>query len=218
MTWRAAHLTYDFLSFLCAAEHVRLENRLRDISLIFQPGPKDGFRDDNLPPDSETRRSMLWRICVGAGRLLPSVKNFCVLSKSAPLRPDFPANWTAANPVSFYGAFLFKRNITRCGVPHPPEKPSKKECRLLTSPSRCATRITGRSAVQPARMAESHRGNRISRLPGGNPPRHQQKASPPIPGTSTCAWRCTKARSATSASPTGRWRCISPARPTSSSK
>lgn len=106
--------TYDFLSFLAAAEHARVQNSLRDINLIFQPGPKDGFRDDNLPPDSDARRSMLWRICVPATRLLPSVKNVFVLSERMPVAGAiFPPNWNVNQPVACYGTWILTQGVPR---------------------------------------------------------------------------------------------------------
>ena len=64
--------SYDFLSFLAEAERHRRANGFTHINLMFQPGPMNGFRDDELPPDTATREGMLWRVCAGMARLLPS--------------------------------------------------------------------------------------------------------------------------------------------------
>lgn len=104
--------TYDFLTFLCSAEKARIDGGYSGIDIVFQPGPKGGFRDDNLPPDIQTRKEMLHRICVPACRLLPSVKSVIVLGERTPLEASFPVGWTLDNPVSHYGCAWVK------SVPH----------------------------------------------------------------------------------------------------
>ena len=106
--------TYDFLSFLCAAEKRRVEGGYTEIDIVFQPGPKFGFRNDDLPPDIETRKSMLWRICVPACRLLSSVRNVSVLTQRTSISGDvFPEGWEINNPLSNYGTHLIK-TLPRC--------------------------------------------------------------------------------------------------------
>lgn len=90
--------TYDFLSFLGEAEKARIAAGAAHLDVVFQPGPAGGFRDDNLPPDDiATREGMLWRVCVGACRLLPSVRNVTVLQERRPVEgavfPDRPVAW-----------------------------------------------------------------------------------------------------------------------------
>lgn len=105
--------TYDFLSFLCAAEAERMRGDYSWLDVVFQPGPKDGFRDDKLPPDSETRMDMLWRICVPACRLLHSVRDVTVLKDRKEITGNvFPEEWAMNNPASRYGCSLVKH------VPH----------------------------------------------------------------------------------------------------
>lgn len=102
--------SYDFLSFLCAAEQARQEGGFTAIDIVFQPGPKFGFRNDDLPPDTQTRDAMLWRICVPACRLLPSVRDVSVYRERREITGDvFPEGWAFHNPVSCYGTHLVKR-------------------------------------------------------------------------------------------------------------
>ena len=101
--------SYDFLSFLCAAEKDRIERRLDFIDVTFVPGSKYGFRNDNLPPDTSTRQAMLWRICVASCRLLPSVWNVHVLKHRTSIEGDvFPNGWAFNEPQSCYGTHLVK--------------------------------------------------------------------------------------------------------------
>lgn len=96
--------TYEFLSFLCAAEKARLQHGHTYLDVVFMPGPKDGFRDDALPPSLEERHSMLHRICVSACRLLPSVRTVTVRADRQPVSGTiFPDGWTVLTPVSHYG-------------------------------------------------------------------------------------------------------------------
>lgn len=100
--------TYDFLAFLSAAEQMRIARGAKHIDIVFQPGPNGGFRDDNLPPDLATREAMLWRVCVGACRLLPSVRDVQVLKRRAPVEGAiFPDGWTVDTPVAVYGTRYF---------------------------------------------------------------------------------------------------------------
>ena len=62
--------TYDFLSFLAHAEMDRVRRGKARLSLVLRPGPKHGFRDDKLPPDTENRRWMRDHIVVPAARLV----------------------------------------------------------------------------------------------------------------------------------------------------
>lgn len=99
--------TYDFITFLAAAEDYRKGNGYTHIDVVFQPGPINGFRDDNLPPDAEERRAMLWRVCMGATRLLPSVRNVTLLREREDVKADFPPGYTAEMPVPCYGPRFF---------------------------------------------------------------------------------------------------------------
>lgn len=106
--------TYDFISFLCSAEQERRERGHEFIDVVFSPGPNMGFRDDNLPPQLEERDSMLWRVCVGMTRLLPTVRNVTV--QRARYHVDgrvWPKGWSKSTPASNYGTYLFK-TMPRC--------------------------------------------------------------------------------------------------------
>jgi hypothetical protein len=96
--------SYDFLSFLIEAERHRLEIGFDQIDIAFQPGPWFGFRHDDLPPDVPTRQGMLWRVCVGMAKLLPSVRNVMVLGQRMDM-PEavFPVGYKQDAPISHYG-------------------------------------------------------------------------------------------------------------------
>lgn len=102
--------TYDFLSFLIEAERHRIEEKYDLIDIVFQPGPMHGFRKDELPPDVETREGMLWRVCVGMARLLPSVRNVNVLNErtAVPEKNVFPVEYAENKPKSHYATAYLK--------------------------------------------------------------------------------------------------------------
>lgn len=65
--------TYDFVSFLLTAEQYRRQMGVEHLKVVVLPGPKDGFRDDELPPWSvEARQAMLKNIVLPMPKLLPS--------------------------------------------------------------------------------------------------------------------------------------------------
>ena len=96
--------TYDFLTFLVEAERHRRQNGYAHIDIAFQPGPMNGFRDDELPPDTATREDMLWTVCVPLARLLPSVRNVSVYrTRMVTVGDDiFPVGYNEQQPVSHY--------------------------------------------------------------------------------------------------------------------
>lgn len=101
--------SYDFISFLVEAERYRVANNFDVLDVAFQPGPMHGFRSDDLPPDAATREGMLWRVCVGISRLLPSVRNVAVLRTRMNIPGDvFPVGWSSESPVSHYGTVYLK--------------------------------------------------------------------------------------------------------------
>lgn len=104
--------TYEFLTFLHEAEMARILGGFDSLDIVFQPGPKDGFRDDDLPPLIEMRSGMLWRVCVAACRLLPSVRNVTVLKEREYVSGEvFPEGWTVENSLSHYGPSFCKRML-----------------------------------------------------------------------------------------------------------
>ena len=101
--------TYDFLGFLVEAEKARIEGGFTCVDVYFQPGPIGGFRQDNLPPDVETRAGMFHRICVSACRLLPSVRNVHILRDREKVEGDvFPKGYTVEHGISHYGTRYLK--------------------------------------------------------------------------------------------------------------
>lgn len=102
--------SYDFLSFLIEAERYRRENGFTAIDLMFQPGPMHGFRDDDLPPGTPEREWMLWGICVGMAKLMPSVRNIDVKkTRWHPGSADvFPVDYKEDQPLSHYGTGFLK--------------------------------------------------------------------------------------------------------------
>lgn len=104
--------TYDFLSFLMESERHRKAAGYTDLDIVFQPGPIHGFRDDDLPPDAETRRRMLWNVCVAMAKLLPSVRNIEVKRQRGNVAGDvFPVGWRQDAPVSHYGTAYLKNGF-----------------------------------------------------------------------------------------------------------
>ena len=96
--------TWNFSEFLLAAERARIDKGLEHLDIVFQPGPKGGFRDDDLPPDIPTREMMLHRVCVSLCNCLPSMRNITILKERAPINADvFPGDWTVNSPTTFYG-------------------------------------------------------------------------------------------------------------------
>ena len=101
--------TFDFVGFLHEAERARIKGGFSRIDVVFQPGPKGGFRDDTLPPRLSMREGMLWRVCVALARMLPSVRDITVLKARKPVEGNiFPEGWAISNPISHYGnPYLF---------------------------------------------------------------------------------------------------------------
>lgn len=54
--------TYDFLTFFLQAEMERVRGGYNKLYIEIPPGPKEGFRNDRLPPGPETRRLMLEKV------------------------------------------------------------------------------------------------------------------------------------------------------------
>ena len=105
--------TYDFFTFLAEAERFRVHGDYKRIDIVFQPGTKDGFRDDDLPPDLIERRSMLQRVCVAGARLLPTVSDVVCFGQRTNIKVDFPVGYDPFRPVSHYGA-CYQLNGHQC--------------------------------------------------------------------------------------------------------
>lgn len=101
--------TYDFISFLCEAERYRLEIGAEAIDIVIQPGPVDGFREDVLPDSNASRVGMLYRVVMGACRLLPSVRNVEVLKmrKRVEGADIFPVGYLKDPSIQNYGVSFF---------------------------------------------------------------------------------------------------------------
>lgn len=97
--------TYDYISFLVAAETARIDAGLSDINIHILPGPRDGFRRDSLPPyTAQEREHMRDAIVVPASRLLSSCNVVaCKLNREKPAEPTFGFG----RPVHGFGT-LFK--------------------------------------------------------------------------------------------------------------
>jgi len=101
--------TYDFLTFLVEAERHRKKNGYDRIDLMIQPGPMNGFRDDDLAPNLTGRQDMLWRVVCGMARLLPSVRNLMIggSRSQTPSNDIFPEGYSESTPKAHYAlAFL----------------------------------------------------------------------------------------------------------------
>lgn len=101
--------SYDFIGFLAEAEKARIGGKYERLDVVFQPGPIDGFRHDNLPLTAHERDAMLHRICVACCRLLPSVRNVTVLRERQAVSGDvFPEDYRQEYPLAHYGARFLK--------------------------------------------------------------------------------------------------------------
>lgn len=100
--------TYDFLAFLSQAEIAREKAGHQHLDIAFMPGPRDGFRNDDLPPDRWEREAMLWRVCVGLTRCVPSIRNVQIFRERQDLKADFPAGWENVRPLRHYGSHYLK--------------------------------------------------------------------------------------------------------------
>ena len=65
--------TWDYARFLYRALCER-ESQQDPVEVVVVPGPREGFRDDTLPPDVATRRQMRDHIVLVYGSLFPNVK------------------------------------------------------------------------------------------------------------------------------------------------
>lgn len=101
--------TYDFISFLGEAERRRIEIGAEAMDVVFLPGPVDGFREDTLPDSHASRVGMIYRVCVGACRLLPSVRNveLCKQRKVIDAEDTYPPDYRENPERQGYGATKF---------------------------------------------------------------------------------------------------------------
>lgn len=115
--------TYDFFSFLLAAENRRLLNRFPmygGIDLVIVQGPDRGFRiDDNLPRDIEMRRMMLHNVLIPGADCLPTIKSIRWVQKGETFPTSdkvFPNDWKADEPSRHYGLKVQVENMRRPGT------------------------------------------------------------------------------------------------------
>lgn len=118
--------TYDFFSFLLAAENRRMLNRFPTyggIDLVIRQGPDRGFRiDDSLPRDIDMRQMMLRNTVIGGAELCPSVKSIRWVASDEPIRDVvYPKEWTKDDPKSGYGLIVQVQNMRRPGTLRAPE-------------------------------------------------------------------------------------------------
>ena len=68
-------VSYDFLSALLHFEMRRIDGNFSDIDLNILPGPREGFRDDRLPPTSTAARQRMFdEVVLPMAHMLPSVR------------------------------------------------------------------------------------------------------------------------------------------------
>lgn len=106
--------TYDFISFLGEAEKHRQHIGAEGIDIIFMPGPADGFRDDTLPDGYASRYGMLYRVCVAACRLVPTVRNVELLKERRRVEGTdiFPIGYQEkSTEIQHYGASFHRGRI-----------------------------------------------------------------------------------------------------------
>lgn len=120
--------TYDFFSFLLAAENRRILNRFPmhgGIDLVIVQGPDRGFRiDDNLPRDVDMRRMMLQNVILSGAQLCASVKSIRWVQKGEAFPMStvtFPNDWKADDPSRHYGLKVQVQNMKFPGTLRAPE-------------------------------------------------------------------------------------------------
>ncbi len=102
--------TYDFFTFMQTADLHRRRHGYSHIHFIFVPGPKEGFRDDNLPPDVPTRHSKMRNIVLRGACLLASCCGSSYLATRAEAGyfrkacgdSVFPRGYTVERPLNDY--------------------------------------------------------------------------------------------------------------------
>lgn len=144
--------TYDYFSFLICADNFRKERGAESLEIVIVPGPKNGFRDDGLPPFTvEWRRKMLSEVVVKGSRLMPSVTSvICPNSRGEALAlrcsDKFPEQYNDGE--SHYG---FNRAVE--AMSHPLYEGLKAE-RLKILPDRTVTITLRESSYWPMRNSQ----------------------------------------------------------------
>ena len=126
--------TYDFIPFLQLSELHRRRYQLDDICFVFVPGPKEGFRDDNLNPSSASeRRAWMRNIIIPACYLLESCKQIMWLKSrdeaifllKRSKENIFPRLYSLDSPVGDYShrgiIAAYARNEKIAEIKEPPE-------------------------------------------------------------------------------------------------
>lgn len=100
--------SYDFVVFVGEAEKHRIAIGAEFIDFVFQPGPVDGFRYDDLPPNLGNREGMYYRVLVGLCRLLPSTRNIQMFRNRTEVKGDhfFPEDYQVNQPTCRYGQYF----------------------------------------------------------------------------------------------------------------
>jgi len=113
---------YDFLVFLQVADFHRRRHGHDKMHFIIVPGPKDGFRDSNLPPqDIDVLKGMVRNIVLPGCWLLPSCSGVSYLSYREEARHFlslskgnvFPRDYTLEDPKVDYLAFGINASLIR---------------------------------------------------------------------------------------------------------
>ncbi len=161
--------TYDFITFLRLAELHRVRHGYDQIYFIFVPGPKDGFRNDNLPPnDPEELRSMVRNVALPACWLLPScagVSYFSTRSDAKTLIEKsgtdiFPRGYTVENPVAEYmwssinSAMLREEKLTQFSAPQEYLDQAKDYVKLVGENKKLITITLRESNYYPERNSQ----------------------------------------------------------------
>lgn len=90
---------FSFAAFLSAADRYRKKNHFDQMDVVFQPGPMHGFKYEELMPQVEGLKDMLWRICVAHARKHPAVRNIEVLGARRTVPADaFPEGYAEQTP------------------------------------------------------------------------------------------------------------------------
>ncbi len=107
--FQVAPAYYDFIVFLQLADQFRIRKNLKFLRLIFMPGPRQGYRDDNLR-STESNELMTRNVLLPACHLVESCQEVLFLkdrSIGEQLLSNkvnvFPVNYSTDNPISNYG-------------------------------------------------------------------------------------------------------------------
>ncbi|HIA66717.1 TPA: hypothetical protein EYN98_11785 [Candidatus Poribacteria bacterium] len=102
--------SYDFFIYMQLAELHRKRHDFSNLFFVFVPGPKDGFRDDDLSKTIPQRYTMMRNVVIPSCQLLPSCEGVVWLQQRDQVNlfferangQVFPRNYTPQEPIEDY--------------------------------------------------------------------------------------------------------------------